>query len=64
MTASATPARIRPATAGDAARVSAIRAPVTLRRSLGFREAGLPKRVGLEHGRRLDTLLMQRSLAR
>jgi phosphinothricin acetyltransferase len=40
------------------------RAPVTLHRALGFREAGLLKRVGHKHGRRLDTLLMQRSLAR
>jgi phosphinothricin acetyltransferase len=36
---------------------------IALHRACGFAEAGVLRRVGFKHGRRLDTLYMQRSLA-
>ena len=38
-------------------------ASVELHRRFGFTDAGRLVRVGVKHGRRVDTLLLQRSLA-
>ncbi|MFD2398079.1 GNAT family N-acetyltransferase [Prauserella oleivorans] len=37
-------------------------ASAALHRKRGFTEAGRLRRVGCKHGRRLDTMLLQRSL--